>query len=260
MVFLLISKIFKQISVYFFSSLGEDYSEMGCHMRIYKRVLISIFTCLFFLFLLVETVTAQSIRPSLDTIGITIALVIAAAATIAAFFMFGGIKYVTAENVLNTEVRKSLYEFIENYPGSHLREIARELDLKPSNAAWHLRKLEQTNLVRSRTIGGKKVYYLVDGGIEARKEAIAEAILKNRNARKIMKYLTDNPGKHLLEIAHALDLNHHTVKWHIQKMYMAELIDGDTSHSAYPVYYPTDLGYEAAKNFSKYLKKPGTAA
>jgi len=230
-------------------------------MRLNKKMIIDILMVLFLLLFFVEIVSAQSIKPSLDTIGITIALVVAAVGTIIAFFTFGGIKYVTAENVLDTEVRKNLYEYIEEYPGSHLREIARELDLKPSNAAWHLRKLEQTNLVRSRDIGGKKVYYLVDGGVEARKEAVAEAILRNRNACRIMEYLAENPGKHLLEIAHALDLNHHTVKWHIKKMYLAELIDGDTSNSAYPVYYPTDLGFESAKNFTKYLRKPkGKAA
>ena len=221
-----------------------------------KRIMISLFFLLILLIFSAEAVLAETIRPSLDSIGFTIALVIAVIATIAAFFTMGGIKYVTPENVLDTEIRKNLYHFIEEYPGSHLREIARELDLKPSNAAWHLRKLEQTNLVRSREIGGKKVYYLVDGGIEARKEAIAEAILKNKNARDIMIYLAENPGKHLLEIAHALELNHHTVKWHIRKMFEAELIDGDTTNSAYPVYYPTDLGFEAAKNFSDYLKKP----
>jgi len=221
-----------------------------------KRTLISLYLLLFLVLMSVETVLADTIRPSIDSVGITLALIIAVIATIAAFFTMGGIKYVTPENVLDTEIRKSLYQYIEEFPGSHLREIARELDLKPSNAAWHLRKLEQTNLVRSREIGGKKVYYLVDGGIEARKEAIAEAILKNKNARDIMIYLAENPGKHLLEIAHALELNHHTVKWHIKKMFEAELIDGDTSNSAYPVYYPTDLGFESAKNFSDYLKKP----
>jgi len=230
-------------------------------MRLNKKIIIDMLMVLFLLLFFVEIVSAQSIKPSLDTIGITIALVVAAVGTIIAFFTFGGIKYVTAENVLDTEVRKNLYQYIEEYPGSHLREIARELDLKPSNAAWHLRKLEQTNLVRSRDIGGKKVYYLVDGGIEARKEAVAEAILRNRNACRIMEYLTEHPGKHLLEIAHALNLNHHTVKWHIKKMYLAELVDGDTSNSAYPVYYPTNLGFESAKNFSKYLKEPkGRAA
>jgi len=229
-------------------------------MRKLERLVIGLFIILFFLFGAVDTVIAESIKPSFDTIGLSIAIVVAAIATIIAFFTFGGIKYVTADNVLNTEVRKNLYKYIDDFPGSHLREIARELDLKPSNAAWHLRKLEQTNLVRSRTIGGKKVYYLVEGGAEARIEAIAESILRNKNARDILLYLTDNPGKHLLEIANALDLNHHTVKWHIKKMYLAELIDGDTSNSAYPVYYPTDIGNQALRNFSDNLKKPGRAA
>jgi len=230
-------------------------------MHRFRKMGLGLAILLFALVFIVETVTAaDSIKPSFDTIGLSIAIIIAAIATIIAFFTFGGIKYVTAENVLNTEVRKNLYKYIDDYPGSHLREIARELDLKPSNAAWHLRKLEQTNLVRSRTIGGKKVYYLVEGGAEARIEAIAESILRNKNARDILIYLSDNPGKHLLEIATALKLNHHTVKWHIKKMYLAELIDGDTSNSAYPVYYPTDIGNQALRNFSDNLKRPGRAA
>jgi predicted transcriptional regulator len=228
-------------------------------MRLIRRVLFIISLFFIFIIFITETVSASDFIPKFD-IGISIAVIIAVITTIVAFLMFGGIKYVTPDNVLNTEVRKNLYEYIDSYPGSHLREIARELELKPSNAAWHLRKLEQTNLVRSRVIGGKKVYYLVEGGAEARIEAIAESILKNKNARDIMKYLADNPGKHLLEIANALSLNHHTVKWHIKKMYLAELIDGDTSNSAYPVYYPTEIGMQAANKFSDYLKKPKTAA
>ena len=43
-------------------------------------------------------------------------------------------------------------------------------------------------------------------------------------------------------------------------MYMAELIDGDTSNSAYPVYYPTEIGNHALKSFTAHLRKPGTAA
>ncbi len=225
-----------------------------------NKLIMSLTLFLIFITITAENAIAEPFAPTLDNIGISIAIVIAAIAHVISFIMFGGIKYVTPENVLNTDVRKNLYEYIEEYPGSHLREIARELDLKPSNAAWHLRKLEQTNFVRSRDIGGKKVYYLVEGGAEARKEAIAEAILKNKNARIIMQYLVNNPGKHLLEIAHALNLNHHTVKWHIKKMYLAELVDGDTSNSAYPVYYPTDLGTEVSQNFTNYLRKSGRAS
>lgn len=224
-----------------------------------KKLIPKLVMLLLIQFFVIETVSAEpSFR--LDTIGLSIAVIVAAIATIITFFILGGIKYVTPENVLNTEVRKNLYNYIDGFPGSHLREIARELDLKPSNAAWHLRKLEQTNLVRSRVIGGKKVFYLVDGGVDARREAIAESILRNKNAYDIMFYLVDHPGKHLLEIANALNLNHHTVKWHIKKMYMAELIEGDTTNSAYPVYYPTEIGVNSVRNFSLGVRKTRIAA
>jgi predicted transcriptional regulator len=205
----------------------------------------------------IQNVNASLLRPnSGSSIMVTLAVIITAIAIIIAFFFLAsGVKYVTPENVLDTEVRKNLYEYIDECPGSHLREIARELDLKPSNAAWHLRKLEQTNLVRSRFIGGKKVYYLVEGGIESRKQAIAEAILRNKNAFEIMRYVQKYPGKHLLEIAHALNLNHHVVKWHINKMYLAELIEGDTSNSAYPVYYPTEIGESALDSYINNINK-----
>ena len=213
-----------------------------------------------FLNQLSNTQLAESDEKSNIISEVSIIGIIAAIVTIIAIATFGGIKYVTPENVLDTEVRKNLYEFIDEYPGSHLREIARELKLKPSNAAWHLRKLEQTNLIRSRAIGGKKVFYLVEGGIETRREAVAESILRNKNAYDIMYYLSNNPGKHLLEIAHALDLNHHTVKWHIKKMYMAELIEGDSSNSAYPVYYATEIGVHAITNINQQSRKIGRAS
>ena len=127
-------------------------------MQVFKKfILVSIIIIFLLIFSSNNVFADTTIKPPIDTIEITIAVVIAAIAFILTFIFFGGIKYVTPENVLNTEIRKNLYNYIDNFPGSHLREIARELDLKPSNAAWHLRKLEQTNLVRSRTIGGKKV-------------------------------------------------------------------------------------------------------
>lgn len=229
-------------------------------MDVGKRVLLLIIVgCILCSFTPVASAEMGSFLESWTTE--TFAVVIFGIILIVAVVTIGGIKYVTPENVLDTSVRKNLYDYIDEYPGSHLREIARELDLKPSNAAWHLRKLEQTNLIRSRSIGGKKVYYLVDGGIEARKEAVAESILRNENAFNIMDYLSRHPGKHLLEIAHALDLNHHTVKWHIKKMFMAELIEGDTSHSKYPVYYPTETGISSVQQLKmKKRKKPRKAA
>jgi len=215
---------------------------------------IGVVTLVFLLGLAVHScAAAPEIQPVANVT--TIAVIITVVALILAFFfLMGGVKYVTPENVLDTAIRKNLYTYIDEYPGSHLREIARELDLKPSNAAWHLRKLEQTNQARSRDIGGKKVYYLVEGGIEAKQRAVAESILRNDNARNILCYLVDHPGKHLLEIAHALQINHHVVKWHITKLQEAELLEGDTSNSAYPVYYPTEIGHQIIDTYNENQK------
>jgi len=38
------------------------------------------------------------------------------------------------------------------------------------------------------------------------------------------------------------------------------LVDGDTSNSAYPIYYPTEIGSQVIQSFSDQLKKPGRAA
>jgi len=220
-------------------------------MRFLNLIIITL--VLFFGIAVTTGTAAPDIQPTANVTTIVV-IVTVIALLLAFFFLMGGVKYVTPENVLDTEIRKHLYEYIDEYPGSHLREIARELDLKPSNAAWHLRKLEQTNLVRSRAIGGKKVYYLVEGGVEAKQRAVAESILRNQNARDIMQYLSEHPGKHLLEIAHALTINHHVVKWHINKLYEAELIEGDTTNSAYPIYYPTEIGRQFMETYNEYLK------
>jgi len=220
-------------------------------MRFLSSIVITL--VLFFGLVVSTSTAAPELQPAANVTTIAV-IVTVVALLLAFFFLMGGVKYVTPENVLDTEIRKHLYDYIDEYPGSHLREIARELDLKPSNAAWHLRKLEQTNLVRSRAIGGKKVYYLVEGGVEAKQRAVSESIMRNQNARDIMAYLSEHPGKHLLEIAHALNINHHVVKWHINKLYEAELIEGDTTNSAYPIYYPTEIGRQFMETYIEYLK------
>jgi len=216
-------------------------------------------TILFMSFLIIALSLAgyaaalEPITPSFSfNVTITAITIAAIAIIVTFFFIHAGVKYVTPENVLSSEPRKKIYHYIEEYPGSHLREIARDLNMKPSNVSWHLRKLEQTNLIRSRRIGGKRVYYLVEGGIEARRIAIAESILKNRNAREILEYLRENPGKHLLEISRALDLNHHTVKWHLKKLHLANLIE-DHSTNSHPKYFPTEIATHILSN----IRPPG---
>jgi len=82
-------------------------------MRFKSKLSIALMFCILVLVFFTDTVAAQSpIRPDV-TIGISIAVVIAAISLIFAFIFSGGIKYVTPENVLDTEIRKNLYEYID---------------------------------------------------------------------------------------------------------------------------------------------------
>jgi len=80
-------------------------------MQYCKKLMMGLCSFLFvFIFFTVTVLADNGVRPPLDMIGLSIAIVVGAVAVIISFFMFGGIKYVTAENVLDTEVRKNLYD------------------------------------------------------------------------------------------------------------------------------------------------------
>lgn len=157
-----------------------------------------------------------------------------------AFSIFGT-KFVTNQNVLENDARRELYEYIRNNPGTHLRATAAALGLSTTNALWHLRKLEQSNLINSKRLEGYKVFYPVEGGLEAKRIGLAMAVLRNDNAKQILTFISSNPGSHQRAIARALTLNHGTIRWHLRKFeavgLVTELHKDNTSQ-----YYINELG------------------
>ncbi|HVL87201.1 MAG TPA: winged helix-turn-helix transcriptional regulator [Candidatus Thermoplasmatota archaeon] len=135
-----------------------------------------------------------------------------------------GTKFVTAQNVLENDARRELYEYIKTNPGTHLRATAAALGLSTTNALWHLRKLEQSNLVNSKRLEGYKVFYPVEGGLEAKRMGLAMAVLRNENARQILELISQEPAAHQREMARRLSLNHGTIRWHLKKLSAVGLV------------------------------------
>ena len=183
--------------------------------------------------------------------GVTLAV---AAATL---FFLGGAKFVNSGNVLENEARRQIFEHIQAHPGIHLRAAATQLSLSTTNVLWHLRKLEDANLVTSKKFEGYKVFYPVEGGVETKKRAIAASVLKNENATSILEYVTAHPSAHQREIARALGVNHGTVRWHLRKLEEAELImPMKREHTTH--YYVSELGHSALAGFAS--RAAGTPA
>ncbi len=155
----------------------------------------------------------------------------------------GGVKYIDRSNVLESPVRQEMFDYIRSNPGVYLREISRVLDINPTNTSWHLRKLTDADLIRCQVANGLKLYYPIEGGVRTRNTAIANSILRNENAKTIVAYLLAHPGSHQREIARALGVNHGTVRWHLKKLVMSDLVNEHQEGSAYK-YYISQAGME----------------
>ncbi len=162
---------------------------------------------------------------------------------LAGILFTGGTKFVNAENVLENDARRNIFEHILENPGCHLRATATALSLSTTNVLWHMRKLEQANLVNSKKFEGYKVFYPVAGGVDSRKKALANAVLRNDNAKQILDYISSNPSAHQREIARAIGVNHGTIRWHLRKLNDAGLVlQVKREHTSQ--YYVSELGVE----------------
>lgn len=158
----------------------------------------------------------------------------------AALAFSGGVKYIDRRNVLESPVRREMFEYIKANPGVYLREISRALDINPTNTSWHLRKLGDAELVKCQMANGLKLYYPVEGGMKTKQTALANSILKNENARTVVAYLMAHPGAHQREIARALGVNHGTVRWHLKKLVLTDIVNEHADGAAYKYYISSD--------------------
>ena len=191
--------------------------------------------------------SAPDLAPPMDTWSAPeAALSLVGLASLAGAALWLGTRFRDTEDILRHDVRSKLYAYIQAHVGASLKEVTDDLALSTTNAVWHLRKLEEAGLVRSRKFNGAKVYYPTSGGVAARDLSIAGAALTNGNARTIMQFVQEHPGVHQREVARLLAVNHGTVRWHLKKLLAAGLLEeerlpGSTS------YRVTGLGADALR-------------
>ena len=203
-----------------------------------------------------DTGLGDSLFDGIDPLtGVAIGAGVTLAIAAATLFFLGGAKFVNSGNVLENDARRSIFEYIQAHPGVHLRAAATALSLSTTNVLWHLRKLEDANLVTSKKFEGYKVFYPVEGGVETKKRAIAASVLRNDNAMGILEYVSANPSAHQREIARALGVNHGTIRWHLRKLEEAMLVSPmKREHTTH--YYLSELGQEALRGFATRATTP----
>ncbi|MHB8584258.1 MAG: winged helix-turn-helix transcriptional regulator [Thermoplasmatota archaeon] len=173
----------------------------------------------------------------------------------ATVWWFLGSRFSTPAEVLENGVREKIYAYLRARVGANLKQITDDLGLTTTNAIWHLRKLEDAGLIHSRRFNGYKIFYPAEGGIEARRLSLSLTALANDNARSVFQFVVTNPGTHQREIARALEVNHGTVRWHLKKLRRAEVL-AEERLGKNSVYYPTETGLVALRNFEAQQSSP----
>ncbi len=125
-------------------------------------------------------------------------------------------------------VRKDIYQYITKYPGEHLANITKNLDLGLSSVRYHLSVLEGMDKVVCHKNGKYKRYYVNQNGYSKYTNGNGYkhimSALKNNTARKIVKFLISNPESNQKRVSESLKLHPSTVNWHAKRLRDAEII------------------------------------
>jgi predicted transcriptional regulator len=126
------------------------------------------------------------------------------------------------EEILENENRLKIIDIIIDHPGIHFNALLREIGISAGNLAWHLDLLETFKVVRKERMGQYLMYYpyLEKNPISR----LDPKLQKSKTTLEILRLIDDNPGIYQNQIAKRLDIDHKTVKYHIDKLIENEII------------------------------------
>ena len=150
---------------------------------------------------------------------------------VGSYIIVGRICFNNEEKVLLNDTRRDIYNCIIDNPGIHLRGLSKKLGKGISTITWHLRILEKADLIRSKKMMNRIVYYPKGMDISD----LPLLYLNNETSQKVFKYILHNPT-HLRKIAEDLDLPVETVRYNLKKMEDMNLIYREESGNK-TIYY-----------------------
>ncbi len=135
--------------------------------------------------------------------------------------------------------RRKIYAFIRLAPGTHARDLQRELEMPMSTLEYHLRKLQEMNKVTSRSHGAYKSYYPKDkiGRVDKTYLYYLHQVTPRRIATAVAEKADE--GVFAQELAELLDVAPSTVSHHANNLIEGGLIT-KTRRGARVVYRATD--------------------
>ncbi|MEM3852273.1 MAG: ArsR family transcriptional regulator [Methanomassiliicoccales archaeon] len=136
------------------------------------------------------------------------------------------------KEILELETRKSIYEAVRKYPGLHLRELARQLDMSVPLVDYHLSFLERHGLVTGIMDAQFKRYYPRDPlGAKSKTDTLSSeqkrivALLRQRIPLQIVLYLLNKGNARHKEMVPLMGISPSTLTHHLNKLLRRNVIE-----------------------------------
>ena len=156
------------------------------------------------------------------------------------------------EDVLENENRTFIISTILDHPGIHFNQLLRESQISAGTLAWHLDILETFKVIRKERVGQYLLYFsYLDVNPVSKLDS---KLQKSRTTLEIMQLIKDNPGIYQNQIAKRMDLNHKTVKYHLDKLRDADIIISKKLGRR-NLFYPIDLEDFPSTDLERLKKK-----
>ncbi len=137
--------------------------------------------------------------------------------------------------ILDNEVRESIYAIITRNPGLSARAIHRESDHSWGTVVYHLRQLERHHLVTSRRLGRSRNFYENHGKYKGMEVELAA--LRSDKSALLARVIASDPGITQEGLTARAGLPQSTVSYYVRKLKEAELIE-ERRVGKYAAYYP----------------------
>lgn len=134
--------------------------------------------------------------------------------------------------------------FIHKKPGSHLRQIKKELHISMGTAQYQLARLEKIGKITSTKKGLYK-YYFPSGIFQDNEKHILQ-VLNQETAREILMFIIERKNPTQSEIVNKFGISAASVNWHVKRLIAFRIID-EVREGKYKRYQLHDLDY------SKYI-------
>ena len=128
-----------------------------------------------------------------------------------------------ADELLELETRRKIYNCILKYPGLHVSELSRKLDLPISTLIYHLKYLKKLGFIEE-TICKKYTRYYALKKIDRNHKKILN-LVREEATRRVMIYLVTAPFASIDEISKHLRKHRKTVSYHLKKLSNADLLE-----------------------------------